>query len=233
MTSIPHTAERAVQVVGSTVYVLNAQRKPSNLWWATVQPGFDDEGRRLSDEACKAIAQQIADALEPVGEGWQPIETAPKAVGEVIAALEKARDFVKSRKAPGYDVPCMQAHDNINRGITALASLVAQQAQPTDEQMDAIMRVCMNIADRYAFVGDAAFPRGREKLRAAIAAGARAQPAEQSEHLAKGTQTRDVKMMTDWIEEALTYVGSPSWSPSMVRDGNRILAAINAQGEVN
>ena len=39
---------------------------------------------------------------------------------------------------------------------------------------------------------------------------------------------RDLKMMADWIEEALTYVGSPSWSPSMVRDGNRILAAVNA-----
>lgn len=29
----------------------------------------------------------------------------------------------------------------------------------------------------------------------------------------------------EWIEEALTYVGSPSWSPSMVKEGNAILRA--------
>jgi Lar family restriction alleviation protein len=42
---------------------------------------------------------------------------------------------------------------------------------------------------------------------------------------------RGVKMVRDWIDEALTYVGSPSWSPSMVSEGKRILAAIAAQAE--
>jgi hypothetical protein len=40
----------------------------------------------------------------------------------------------------------------------------------SEERLDEIMRVCMQIANRYAFVGDAAFPRGREKLRAVLAA---------------------------------------------------------------
>ena len=52
-----------VKVDKSTVYVLNNDSRPSNLWYASVQPGFDDEGRRLSQEACEAIAQQIAVAL--------------------------------------------------------------------------------------------------------------------------------------------------------------------------
>ena len=40
----------------------------------------------------------------------------------------------------------------------------------TDERMDEIMRVVQAIANRYAFVGDAAFPRGREKLREVLSA---------------------------------------------------------------
>jgi hypothetical protein len=40
---------------------------------------------------------------------------------------------------------------------------------------------------------------------------------------------RDVKMLRDWIEEALIYVGSPSWSPSLVSDGKRVLAAISSK----
>jgi hypothetical protein len=43
-------------------------------------------------------------------------------------------------------------------------------ADLTDERMDEIMRVVQAIANRYAFVGDAAFPRGREKLREVLAA---------------------------------------------------------------
>jgi hypothetical protein len=59
-----------IKVAGSTVYVLNDERKPSNLWSANVQPGRDDEGQRLSQEACEAVAQQIAASLakpQPVG----------------------------------------------------------------------------------------------------------------------------------------------------------------------
>lgn len=52
-----------VRVQGSTVYVLNDQRKPSNLWWASVQPGQDDNGSRVSDVECQTIAQKIAAAL--------------------------------------------------------------------------------------------------------------------------------------------------------------------------
>lgn len=44
----------------------------------------------------------------------------------------------------------------------------AQALELSEEQLDSIMRVCIQIANRYAFVGDAAFPRGREKLRDAI-----------------------------------------------------------------
>lgn len=47
-----------VQVQGSTIYVLNANG--ANRWWATVQPGQDDDGKRVSDAECEAIARQLA-----------------------------------------------------------------------------------------------------------------------------------------------------------------------------
>jgi antitoxin (DNA-binding transcriptional repressor) of toxin-antitoxin stability system len=89
--STPRQSENDVQVQGSTVYVLNKQRQPSNLWWASVQPGHDDEGRRFSDEECQAIAQRIAASLrrEEQGEAIQPtVATLP--VGELVALRRDA-----------------------------------------------------------------------------------------------------------------------------------------------
>lgn len=51
----------AVLQEGSTVYVLNA--RGFNRWWASVQPGQDDEGKRTSDDECKQIAHAIRAAL--------------------------------------------------------------------------------------------------------------------------------------------------------------------------
>ena len=66
------------------------------------------------------------------------------------------------------------------------------------------MRVCMSIAERYAFVGDKAFPRGREKLRAALAFAL--PPREQEE----------------------------AWMPiaTAPKDGNEFLAIYGRQGNV-
>lgn len=59
----PEAAEEAAsatqaEVVGSTVYVLN--ERGTNRWWASVQPGQDDNGERISDEECQRIAHALA-----------------------------------------------------------------------------------------------------------------------------------------------------------------------------
>lgn len=66
-------------------------------------------------------------------------------IQRALSALVDARDFVKSRHVSGtYDVPCLEAHDNINKGIAALqvvlreAALTGAQpapAAPSDEVM--------------------------------------------------------------------------------------------------
>jgi hypothetical protein len=94
-------------------------------WWGSHSMGaeFNMTTKNQSRAAWHERARRAALA------GHQSERPAPagQAVGEAIAALEKAREFVKSRKAPGYDIPCMQAHDNINMGITALASSQAER----------------------------------------------------------------------------------------------------------
>lgn len=68
--------ERAsAQVANSTVYVLNNQRRPSNRWWANVQPGHGDDDERITQEECEAIARRIAAALTqaPSDTGAQPL----------------------------------------------------------------------------------------------------------------------------------------------------------------
>lgn len=51
-------AEPPILLQDSTLYVLNA--RGTNRWWASVQPGQDDDGKRISDEECRAIARQLA-----------------------------------------------------------------------------------------------------------------------------------------------------------------------------
>ena len=46
------------QVAGSTVYVLNQNN--TNRWSFQVQPGFDDKGKRLSQEDLNDKAIEIA-----------------------------------------------------------------------------------------------------------------------------------------------------------------------------
>lgn len=69
--------ENEIQVAGNCVYVLNASGY--NRWWFNVQPGQDDQGKRITDEECKAIAQQVAARLaakeEPQPEaGWVSVK---------------------------------------------------------------------------------------------------------------------------------------------------------------
>lgn len=48
-------------------------------------------------------------------------------IQQAIAALEQAREFVKSQHDPthGPSCQCLDAHDNINKGIAALQALGA------------------------------------------------------------------------------------------------------------
>lgn len=48
----------SAKVQDATVYVLNA--RGANRWWASVQPGQDDDGKRISDDECRAIAQRLS-----------------------------------------------------------------------------------------------------------------------------------------------------------------------------
>lgn len=50
---------------GSTLYELGAHR--INRWWATVHPGYGDDGKQTSDEECRRIARALA-GPEPAGE---------------------------------------------------------------------------------------------------------------------------------------------------------------------
>ena len=86
---MPNTNERdasAVLVADSTIYVLNAQGY--NRWSANVQPGQDDDGKRISDEECKSIARALAatapNAGAPLAEGWTLVPVVPteKMIGE-------------------------------------------------------------------------------------------------------------------------------------------------------
>lgn len=43
------------------------------------------------------------------------------------------------------------------------------------------------------------------------------------------SNTSSGESVRNWIEEALTYVGSPAWSPSMEREGRDLLAALATQ----
>ncbi|GER21301.1 hypothetical protein [Variovorax boronicumulans] len=90
---MPPTDSRAleltanIQVAGSTVYVLNDHYRPSNLWAARVQPGFDGNGHRLSEEDCELIAQKIAAALStaPQSDGWiLPSDSLPEPDVDVL-----------------------------------------------------------------------------------------------------------------------------------------------------
>lgn len=55
---------RQVRVQGSTVYALNDQG--TNRWSATVQPGRDNAGARVSDEECLSIARALARGVAEV-----------------------------------------------------------------------------------------------------------------------------------------------------------------------
>jgi hypothetical protein len=94
-----------IKVAGSTVYVLNDERKPSNLWSANVQPGRDDEGRRISQEACEAVAQQIAASLakpQPVGGALtdEQVDAALEAwFASVPAGIDHKTDRTRMRAA--------------------------------------------------------------------------------------------------------------------------------------
>lgn len=51
-----HAGVKIVQ--DATVFVLNTQGV--NRWWATVQPGFDDSGKRISEQECEEVAMRLA-----------------------------------------------------------------------------------------------------------------------------------------------------------------------------
>lgn len=68
MTGTPDDSKRAdVLVTGSTLYLLND--RGFNRWSAQVQPGQDDDGKRITDEECAAVAGALASSQrkrEPV-----------------------------------------------------------------------------------------------------------------------------------------------------------------------
>jgi len=47
-----------IQIQDRTIYVLN--KNGENAWWATVYPGFHDNGIRVSDDQCRAVAADLA-----------------------------------------------------------------------------------------------------------------------------------------------------------------------------
>lgn len=83
-----------VKVQGSTIYVLNASG--ANRWWATVQPGQDDDGKRVSDAECEAIARQLA--------------SKPAAQAEPVAHMVEmpagAHVYVHGVKVPTFPIGC-------------------------------------------------------------------------------------------------------------------------------
>jgi hypothetical protein len=131
-----------IKVAGSTVYVLNDDRVPSNLWWANVQPGRDDEGRQLTYEACEAIAQQIAASLAK-----------PQPVGGALTARALRNDILSYYKEH-YDFPAQgESHmrDVIDDVLeSALAALSAPVAQPgAKAEREACARLCDEFGDAY------------------------------------------------------------------------------------
>lgn len=50
-----------IQLEGATLFVLNA--RGVNRWWASVQPGQDDDGRRIPDAECEAAARSLMKGL--------------------------------------------------------------------------------------------------------------------------------------------------------------------------
>lgn len=59
-----------------TIYVLN--KNGENAWWATVYPGFHDNGIRVSDDQCRAVAAELARAAALSS---QPSPEQPAAAG--------------------------------------------------------------------------------------------------------------------------------------------------------
>jgi hypothetical protein len=97
----------------------------------------------------------------------------------------------------------------------------------TDERMDEIMRVAQSIANRYAFVGDAAFPRGREKLREVLAPAitpesateVKGQPAEAIN--VGGQLPAEGHYWMSWMGGPWTMTQSPLWKGYACADDTR------------
>lgn len=95
-------------VADATVYVLN--ERGTNRWWATVQPGQDDDGERVSDAECRDVAFALSKAAAP------PQPTAQRHdVAHAEAVVARA-----------------DAHP-----LTAMAMQVQQQAAPVAQQGEA------------------------------------------------------------------------------------------------
>jgi hypothetical protein len=179
-----------IKVAGSTVYVLNDERMPSNLWWASVQAGRDDEGRQLTYEACEAVAQQIAASLakpQPVGGAlteqayWQ---------GWCEAADWSGRDDLYADRDSGAYANAMRRR---------LATLSAPVAQPTGIDWEAEYHGAEAVLTeiRTAMNGSGRWKLGDElvsSIRALIAA---AQPALATPITA---QPAAAEAFEEWIE---------------------------------
>lgn len=75
-----------VRVQSRTIYVLNA--RGTNRWWATVNPGQDDDGKRVPDAECEAIARQLVSSHPAQGVDSKHARVMAMA-GEQAAAFEK------------------------------------------------------------------------------------------------------------------------------------------------
>jgi len=97
-------------------------------------------------------------------------DDAPGQRPATIADVKKAAAFLAPRlhKASFALQDYFAAIDQLRRASPATAA-VPEPVGLKDEQVDEVMRACMRVDSSYAFVGDAAFPRGRETVRAALA----------------------------------------------------------------
>jgi len=109
----------ALQRQHSTVYVLNASG--TNRWSAQVQPGHDDDGRRVSDAECEAVAAEIRAALAMVRESLAGPSPVPAPDGTV-------------NPTPQTPVEC-----SVCGGlVVGVAAPAPAEAHPTEEQWQRI-----------------------------------------------------------------------------------------------
>lgn len=137
----PFGKTTACMVERSSIYELNA--RGTNRWWAHVQAGQDDDGKRISEAECEAIARCLTDCAN------RAITTPPQAArgGEAAALRDAAKAFYNMTMAdPSVAIraPSSEKRDAIHEAGESLRELLPPEAAqlPPQEPAPAAAETC-------------------------------------------------------------------------------------------